>query len=106
MAMVEGHAEHVMDAVGLDELPSLERLRARLDQRRRERPPIVRLIEWLLGLELKLRQYDVGRRFCDAVVAAAGIDGLNRAWHAPELLPSPAELADPRSWLARTRSAA
>jgi coenzyme F420 biosynthesis associated uncharacterized protein len=106
MAMVEGHAEHVMDAVGVGELPSLERLRARLDQRRRERPPLVRLIEWLLGLELKLRQYDVGRRFCDWVVADAGIAGLNRAWEAPELLPSAAELADPRSWLARTRSAA
>ena len=36
----------------------------------------LRLVEWLLGLELKLRQYDVGRRFCDAVVAAAGIQGL------------------------------
>jgi coenzyme F420 biosynthesis associated uncharacterized protein len=106
MAMVEGHAEHVMDAVGVDELPSLERLRARLDQRRRERPPIVRLIEWLLGLELKLRQYDVGRRFCDAVVGAAGIGGLNRAWEAPELLPTTAELANPDSWLARTRAAA
>jgi len=106
MAMVEGHAEHVMDAVGVGELPSLERLRARLDQRRRERPPLVRLVEWLLGLELKLRQYDVGRRFCDAVVKAAGIQGLNRAWEAPELLPSASELTDPHSWLARTRSAA
>lgn len=106
MSVVEGHAEHVMDAVGVDELPSLERLRARLEQRRRDRPPLVRLLEWLLGLELKLRQYDVGRRFCDAVVAAAGIEGLNRVWQAPELLPSSAELADPNSWLARTRSAA
>jgi coenzyme F420 biosynthesis associated uncharacterized protein len=106
MAMVEGHAEHVMDAVGVHELESIERLRARLDERRRERPPLARLLEWLLGFELKLRQYDVGRGFCDAVVAAEGIDGLNRAWTAPEFLPTTAELADANAWMARMRAAA
>jgi coenzyme F420 biosynthesis associated uncharacterized protein len=106
MAMIEGHAEHVMDAVGVHEIPSLERLRAQLDRRRRERPPVTKLLEWILGLELKLRQYEVGRRFCDAVVAAEGIGGLNRAWAAPQMLPTTAELGDPRSWLARAQAAA
>jgi coenzyme F420 biosynthesis associated uncharacterized protein len=103
MALVEGHAEHVMDAVGAGELKSLDRLRAALDRRRRERPPVVRLLERLIGLDLKMRQYEIGRRFCDAVVAEAGIDGLNRAWTAPALLPTLAELDDPSGWLARTR---
>ena len=31
MAVLEGHAEHVMDAVGAPLLPSLPRLRAALD---------------------------------------------------------------------------
>ena len=35
MAVIEGHAEHVMDAVAPDLLPSLPRLRRSLDQRRR-----------------------------------------------------------------------
>ena len=35
MAVIEGHAEHVMDAVAPDLLPSLPQLRAALDRRRR-----------------------------------------------------------------------
>ena len=35
MAVIEGHAEHVMDAVAPDLLPSLPKLRAALDRRRR-----------------------------------------------------------------------
>jgi coenzyme F420 biosynthesis associated uncharacterized protein len=103
MAMIEGHAEHVMDAAGAGDLPSLTRLREALDRRRRERPPLQRLIDRLLGMDLKLRQYDVGKRFCDAVVRADGIRALNRAWERPELLPSLAELGDPDAWLRRTR---
>jgi coenzyme F420 biosynthesis associated uncharacterized protein len=104
MALVEGHAEHVMDAVGAGELKSLDRLRDALDRRRRERPPVVRLLERLIGLDLKMRQYEIGRRFCDAVVAEAGVEGLNRAWGAPALLPTLAELDDPPGWLERTRT--
>ena len=38
MALIEGHAEHVMDAAGADVLPSLPKLRAALERRRREKP--------------------------------------------------------------------
>jgi uncharacterized protein (DUF2342 family) len=56
----------------------------------------------VLGFELKLRQYRDGKRFCDAVVERAGIEGLNRVWSAPHALPSLAELLDPDAWIART----
>lgn len=101
MALVEGHAEHVMDAAGAEALPSLGALRAGLEARRAERPPLLRLLEKLLGLELKMRQYAVGKRFCDEVVRAGGVATLNRAWSGPALLPSAAELDAPRAWLAR-----
>jgi coenzyme F420 biosynthesis associated uncharacterized protein len=103
MAMIEGHAEHVMDAAGTAVLPSLPKLRSALEKRRREKPPLVKLLERLLGLDLKLRQYVVGKRFCDAVVRDWGIDGLNRAWSAPENLPTLAELDDPPVWVRRTQ---
>jgi putative hydrolase len=101
MALIEGHAEHVMDAAGVDVLPELDQLRSALDRRRRERSGVWRIVERLLGLELKMRQYEVGKRFCDAVVAEQGIARLNRAWATPEALPSWPELEDPSSWLAR-----
>jgi coenzyme F420 biosynthesis associated uncharacterized protein len=104
MAVLEGYAEHVMDAVGAQVLPDLDRLRTALDKRRRDRTGLLRLVERLLGMELKLRQYEQGKRFCDAVVAAGGIEALNRAWEGPEALPTLADLDDPQGWLARVRS--
>ena len=46
-------------------------------------------------MDLKLRQYEQGKAFCDGVVARAGIEGLNRVWIAPEAMPTVAELDDP-----------
>ena len=101
MSLIEGHAEHTMDAVGADVLPSLPRLRAALNRRRESRGLPWRVLERLLGLELKLKQYELGRRFCDAVVAAGGPQALALAWSGPDALPSPAELEQPALWIAR-----
>jgi uncharacterized protein (DUF2342 family) len=62
----------------------------------------MRLLERVLGFELKLRQYRDGKRFCDAIVERVGIEGLNRVWSAPHALPTLAELVDPDAWIART----
>jgi coenzyme F420 biosynthesis associated uncharacterized protein len=102
MALLEGYAEHVMDAVGADMLDDVEGLRAAMDRRRHERSGLLRVLEKLIGLDLKLRQYELGKSFCDAVVARGGIAALNRAWAGPESLPAYGELADPAGWLART----
>ena len=105
MSLVEGHAEHVMDAVGAEVLPSLPQLRAAMNHRRENRGLPWRVLERLLGLELKLKQYETGRRFCDAVVDAGGQQALALAWSGPEALPSQAELEEPALWLARVPGA-
>jgi uncharacterized protein (DUF2342 family) len=102
MSLIEGHAEHTMDAVGAEVLPSLPALRTAMNRRRESRGLPWRVLEKLLGLEMKLRQYEVGRRFCDAVVEQGGRQALARVWSGPEQLPSSAELQDPAAWLART----
>jgi uncharacterized protein (DUF2342 family) len=102
MSLIEGHAEHTMDAIGADVLPSLPKLRAAMNRRRESRGLPWRVLEKLLGLEMKMRQYEVGRRFCDVVVAEGGPEALARVWSGPEQLPSTEELADPAAWLART----
>lgn len=102
MSLIEGHAEHVMDAVGADVLPSLPHLRSALDRRRATRSPAWRILERLLGLELKMRQYEDGRHFCDVVVEAGGMATLNQAWSAPEALPTIEELHAPGRWIERT----
>jgi putative hydrolase len=106
MALVEGHAEHVMDAAGAEVLPSLPKLRAAMGERRREGSVPARLLAKLLGLDAKLRQYEQGKAFCDGVVERVGIEGLNRAWSDPAQLPTLAELDDPQAWVDRTAPAA
>ncbi len=102
MTLIEGHAEHTMDAVGAEVLPSLPRLRSAMSRRRRDRGLAWKVLERLLGLELKLRQYEQGRHFCDAVVEAGGPEALARAWTGPDALPTSAELQAPATWMART----
>ena len=104
MSLIEGHAEHTMDAVGAEVLPSLPRLRAAMNRRRESRGLPWRVLERLLGLELKMRQYENGRRFCDAVVDDGGPLALARAWSGPEALPSTSELERPERWIARMRA--
>ncbi len=49
MAVIEGHAEHVMDAVAPELLPSLPDLRRALEERRKVQSPLGRLVSRLLG---------------------------------------------------------
>ena len=101
MAVVEGHAEHVMDAVAPDLLPSLPKLREALNRRRRSQSGLSRLLARLLGLELKLRQYEQGKYFCDTVVERAGPGALAHVFSGPDALPTLDELRDPAGWLRR-----
>jgi coenzyme F420 biosynthesis associated uncharacterized protein len=102
MAVIEGHAEHVMDAVAPDLLPSLPKLREAIDRRRKSQSGLSRLLARLLGLEMKLRQYERGKIFCDAIVDAAGPEGLRHVFSGPDALPTLAEIEDPAAWLRRT----
>ncbi len=105
MALIEGYAEHVMDAVGAQTLPAYEGLRQAMTERRSSRSAPERVLQRLLGLDVKLRQYELGKRFCDDVVEWGGIAGLNRVWSQPEALPSLVELRRPERWLARVQAA-
>ena len=60
----------------------------------------------LLGMDAKMRQYEVGKAFADAVVAEGGVDLLNHVWESPEALPTVAELSRPAAWIARAPAAA
>ena len=54
---------------------------------------------------MKMRQYELGKRFCDAVAAEHGIEGLNRVWECPAALPNLTELKRPDTWSARVANA-
>ena len=100
MAVVEGYAEHVMDEASAD-APELALMRERMDARRAQRTGLADLMARVLGMGAKLRQYELGKRWCDAVAAEAGIEGLDRVWDSPDALPSLSELDDADAWIRR-----
>lgn len=106
MAVIEGHAEHVMDAAAEELDPGYARLRIALEARRANRGGLADVIASLLGMELKLRQYRLGKAFCDTVVREAGVEALNGVWRSPEGLPTITELERPLDWLRRTAARA
>lgn len=100
--LLEGHADHVMDAVGPMAVPSVATIRRRFDERRhRKQPPLQRLLRALLGLDAKLSQYTRGKAFVDHVVGQVGMARFNTVWTGPETLPLPIEIEEPQRWIDR-----
>ncbi len=100
--LLEGHADHVMDAVGPKVVPSVATIRRRFNERRqRKQPPLQRILRTLLGFDAKMSQYTRGKAFVDHVVDEVGMAAFNTVWTSPETLPRPAEVDDPRRWIAR-----
>jgi putative hydrolase len=101
MSLLEGHADVIMDAVGPKVVKTVEQLRPRFDARRLARGRLERALRRLAGLEAKTAQYVQGATFVRSVLATAGHEGLNRAFRAPDMLPSASEMEDPGTWIAR-----
>lgn len=101
MTLVEGHGDYVMDAVGPQVVPSVAEIRQRFNARRGSAGRAEQVLRRLLGIDLKMKQYAAGSLFVRTVVADVGMAGFNRVWTGPETLPTGAEIADPRAWMAR-----
>lgn len=104
MALLEGHADVTMDAVGRSVVPSVRRIRRRFEARRAGAPGTGALRSALraaLGTDVKLAQYRDGAAFVRAVRHRVGTAGLNAVWTAPGALPTAAEIADPAAWVRR-----
>lgn len=100
--LLEGHADHVMDAVGPAVVPSVEQIRSAFDQRRK-RPtnPLQRIMRALLGVDAKVAQYVRGKAFVDNVVGRVGMERFNTIWTNAETLPRTDEIERPELWVTR-----
>lgn len=107
LALLEGHAEAVLDAVDPSRMPSVHRLRAVLDRTRRAScgsgpgAGAGPLLNRLIGMETKEAQYADGAAFVRAVVERVGYTGLNTVWGGPANLPLPEEIPRPDRWIER-----
>lgn len=101
MALLEGHADVVMDEVGPKVVPSVATIRERFDKRRQGISGVDIVIRRLLGLEAKMAQYRDGAAFVRHVIGRVGWGGFNAVWSGPDTLPQAAEIAEPDRWIAR-----
>ncbi|MGH3278459.1 MAG: zinc-dependent metalloprotease [Trebonia sp.] len=101
MTLVEGHGDYVMDAVGPRVVPSVADIREKFSRRRSSAGRVEQVLRRILGIDLKMKQYEQGSQFVSAVVTEAGMAGFNKVWTSPETLPTRAELENPHEWLER-----
>jgi coenzyme F420 biosynthesis associated uncharacterized protein len=99
MSLLEGHGHVVMDRIGARELVTQARMSKVLKARRQD--PRTATFFRLIGLELKMKQYELGARFVAGVERHAGWSALDAAWERPENLPTQDEIANPVKWLER-----
>ena len=89
-----------MNELGAEHVRGQARMARVLEARRRTTGPS----SWLpkaVGIEAKLRQYEVGEAFVAAIERAAGPRAVDPAWRGPEWLPTLDELEHPQRWLDR-----
>jgi coenzyme F420 biosynthesis associated uncharacterized protein len=105
MSLLEGHGDVAMNRAGADRIPSAARFQRVLRQRRATTGPLARQVQKLVGIEAKLRQYELGERFVAEVEAAGGRELFDRVWEAPWYLPNLEEVREPRRWIERVGAA-
>ncbi|MEW6226091.1 MAG: zinc-dependent metalloprotease [Chloroflexota bacterium] len=101
MSLLEGFGDHVMDEVGRDLVPGVERISARFHGRREQRTPFERAMLRITGMDLKMEQYRKGEAFVAEIERLAGSAALRRLWDGPETLPTPDEIDRPADWVRR-----
>lgn len=101
MSLLEGHGDVIMNRAAKGRVPSGDRFHSVLHARRASAGPAARVLQKLLGLEAKMRQYQAGERFIEGVEEIGGERAIDAAWKGPEYLPTKAEIADPAAWVAR-----
>jgi len=99
MSLLEGHGHVVMDRLGEREIVDVKRMSSVLKARRKD--PKSAAFMKLIGIEMKMKQYDDGAAFINQVEDQASWDALSMAWESPEALPTLAEIDDASLWLNR-----
>ncbi|MHB8681349.1 MAG: zinc-dependent metalloprotease [Acidimicrobiales bacterium] len=101
MSLLEGHGDVTMSRAAGNEIPDAPRFARTLHERRARASFPARVLQQLLGIEAKLKQYAMGERFIAEVEEAGGPALLARVWEGPEMLPTMEEMRAPAKWVVR-----
>jgi uncharacterized protein (DUF2342 family) len=100
MSLLEGHGNFVMDRLGKRHVTGQERMSAAL-KARRQAGGVGGMFRKLTGIDMKMRQYEIGEDFITHLEETVGPEALDAAWRGPDCLPTMVELEAPERWLER-----
>ncbi len=100
MSIAEGHGDWVMNRAAGHEIPEAYRFHSVLSERRTTQTGAAKIISQLLGLEAKMRQYEVGERFIETIEERSP-GSIETLFLSAGNLPTIEELRDPTIWLSR-----
>lgn len=101
MSLLEGHGDITMDRAGEGLIPSQERFARVLRNRRQSSTGFLKLFQRVMGIDAKIKQYQQGEDFIEAVEEVGGTELLDLAWESSNNLPLIDEIRDPKLWIAR-----
>jgi coenzyme F420 biosynthesis associated uncharacterized protein len=104
MSLLEGHGDVTMDRAGAADVPGAASFSEVLRERRESVKGPAKVLQQVLGLEAKLRQYQQGEEFIRSVEARGGRALMDLVWRGPEWLPTLQEIREPQRWIARVEA--
>lgn len=102
LALVEGWVATVVADAARNRLPQSDALAEAIRRRRATGGPAERTFATLVGLELRPRRLREAAAIWRGLTQARGIDGRDKIWAHPDLLPTAEDLDDPDSFVGGT----
>ncbi len=99
LALVEGWVDHVVAAAIADRLPTADKLQEAVRRRRAAGGPAEKTFSTLVGLEMRPRRLREAAALWAELERVRGVAGRDAVWEHPDLLPGPADLDDPTSFV-------
>ncbi|MEW1723406.1 zinc-dependent metalloprotease [Streptomyces sp. NPDC093109] len=95
LALVEGWVDAVVHEAAKQRLTGADALRETLRRRRASGGPAEQTFATLIGLQLRPRRLRDASRLWASLTDARGVDGRDRLWEHPDMLPTASDLDDP-----------
>jgi len=101
MTILEGYSNFIMDKIGIRMISNFQVLKSRFENRRKISNPVEKIFRKIIGIELKLKQYEMGQKFVNYIYNRIKMRGLNQLYNNEKNLPSYDEINNPEKWIKR-----
>ncbi|GAG77519.1 unnamed protein product, partial [marine sediment metagenome] len=101
MTILEGYSNFVMDEIGSKMISSFKTLKIKFENRRKIINPVEKIFRKIIGIELKLKQYEMGQKFANYIHKKMNMIGLNLLYENEKNIPTIDEIKNPDKWINR-----